>query len=77
MRPRDADDHVIELQGRDFRDTQPAAASQPHDYQITLRVCRSLGSWRQIGQDGGQFPAGQQTGRVEIPSRELRHGGLR
>ena len=70
MRTVHSDHHVIYLQRSDFGHTQAAATSQADDYQVALRVRRSLSQWRQIGQDGGQFTAGQQSSRVEIPGRE-------
>jgi hypothetical protein len=67
MRTVDVDHNVVQLQVRDLRDAQAAAARKADDHEVAMDVCRTSRARGQVGKDGGEFAAGQQTGLVQVP----------
>ena len=58
---------LIQLQSGDLGNTQAAAARQADDDQVAFHVGRAPDPRCQVGEHGGQFAAGEQTSRIEIP----------
>jgi hypothetical protein len=57
------------IQLRDLRHAQAAAARQPEDDEVSPRVRRFRRLRLGIGEDGGEFAAREDEGRIDVPGR--------
>ena len=67
MRPWSIEDHVVDQQLGDLRDTKAAAARQPQDDEVAASVGAAAGLLPGVGEDEGEFAAGQHASGVEVP----------